>query len=672
MSQDVLVEQPDNARAELRSGPAATRTSRGVSNDHQSGFEKARWYLSRLASMQPAEVAWRARSAVAMPIDWARWKMQTRAPQPNWREFQPETYPVKLHSRGATMDQIRIFDLEFPVGFDFDWHRDYRYERHVQRDFAGNLNIRDTSVVSDVKYVWEPSRHQHLSALAFASNGEEEASYIVRSIDSWIRTNPYLEGVHWTSSLELAERIISWAIIYPRIAPSVASDADFRSRWLASVYHHLTRISGKLSLYSSANNHLIGELVGLFVGGTCFDFWPECSRWREFARESLEREILLQIGEDGVNREQAVSYHLFTLELLLLAYLVGGQSGLSFSESYAGRLRGMAAFLDAIATAKGELPCYGDSDDARGFLFSEDESLLEVTTQLAGLIFNEPKWLRFRDSPTAAARALVPERLASLEPERVESSPASHQHFPDAGLACLSTHDGLTRMLFDFGPLGFPAPAGHGHADALAICLAIDGEYFLVDAGTYAYHSYPEWRAYFRSTSAHNTACIDGKDQSEMAGRFLWRSKANARMLRFENDGEHTIIEAEHDGYQHLADPVTHQRLVTFDRNSGAVGIEDRFLCSGCHQVDLFFHMHEEALAQNLRSGEAKITWRDRKIHFSSPDRNSRWEIICGSENPKLGWRSRRFNQKQPTPTLRIQKKIEGSTKICTYLRIES
>jgi hypothetical protein len=625
--------------------------------------------------MQPAEIAWRTRCAATIAVDWARWKTQSRAPEPNWTELQPASYAIKLHNRGAPMDQIHIFDLEFPIGFDFDWHRDYRYGRQVERRFAGSLNIRDTDVVSDVKYVWEPSRHQHLSALAFATNGAERTDYIVRSIDSWLEANPYLEGVHWTSSLELAERLISWTLLYPRIAPLVARDADFRNRWLTSIYHHLQRISRKLSLHSSANNHLLGELVGLFVGASCFPFWPECTRWRSFAQQSLEREILLQIGSDGVNREQAISYHLFTLELLILAFLIGRNNDTPFSDGYAARVQGMAAFLDVIATAKGDLPWYGDSDDARGFVFSENESSFEVTMQLASLIFDEPQWLRFRISPTAAARALVPDLLYRLgqSKDRDEDSPKrTCESFRDAGLACLRTHDGNVQLAMDFGPLGFPAPAGHGHADALAIWLAIDNEYFLIDAGSYAYHSHPEWRTYFRSTAAHNTACIDGQDQSQMAGRFLWSAKANASLFRFESDDEQGIIEAEHDGYMRLTDPVTHRRKVSLDRNNGAVSIEDRFLCAGRHRVELFFHLHEETAIRRIGPGEAQLVWRARTIYLSSPDQNATWEIIHGSEAPKLGWRSRRFNQKQPIPTLRIQKEISGSTSISTHLRIQS
>ncbi len=630
-----------------------------------------RWYLSRLASMRLTEIAWRAHSATMLPLDWARCKRKTAAPAPRWTPLRAGSYPVQLHDAGTPMEYIRVFDLEFPLEFEFDWHRDYCYGRQVERRFAGALNIRDTSVVGDIKYVWEPSRHQHLSALAFVGNSEQHAGYIVRSLDSWLHANPYLRGVHWTSSLELAERLLSWALLYPRIAEHVARDRSFRERWLGSIYLHLARIARKLSLYSSANNHLIGELVGLFVGSSCFDFWPNCSGWRDLARRSLEREIRIQVGEDGVNREQAISYHLFTLELFLLAFTIGRNTASPFSEGYAQRLRLMAEFLNTVATSSGDLPCYGDSDDARGFLLSEGESALEVTMQLSGLLFAEPAWLRFRHTPTEAARALVPDLLESF-PHGVRAPTIVRNLFRDAGLACARTHDGSVRLLMDFGPLGFTSMAAHGHADALSVWLAIDDEYFLVDAGTYAYHSHPEWRTYFRSTAAHNTVRVDGRDQSEMAGRFLWSSKATTRLLSFEDSPELVTIKAEHDGYMRLPKPVLHRRTVSFFRATANLYIEDSFRCTGQHEIELFFHMHQDAAVLSVRDGEAQIGWRQRRIVFSSADNNTHWEIIRGSENPKLGWRSRRFNQKQPIPTLRIRGKIDGQSTIRTHVRVYS
>jgi hypothetical protein len=617
-----------------------------------------------------AEIVWRLRTAASLPLDWARCKVGATAPAPRWAPFTAAIYPVRFHDCGPTIQCARIFDLEFPVDFDFDWHRDYQNNKQVERRFSGWLNIRNSEVVGDIKYVWEVNRHQHLSSLAYARNGSEHTDKMARAIRSWIHDNPYLSGVNWTSSLELALRVISWALLYPRLAHKVDSDTNFRDRWLASIYRHLSRIASRLSLYSSANNHLIGELVGLYVGASCFPFWEECAQWREFARQGLEREILLQVSGDGVNREQAMSYHLFTLELFMLAFVVGRNCGHPFSDAYASRLRAMLHFLNAIATPAGDLPWYGDSDDARGFVLAQDESALEVTTQLGGLLFNEPAWLRFCTRPTSAAQALVPDLVGAFDNSAACSEP-QRELFREGGLACVRTDNGTIRLLMDFGALGYTSIAAHGHADALSIWLAIGDEYFLIDAGTYAYHSHPEWRSYFRSTASHNTVRVDGQDQSGMAGRFLWNRLAKARLVQFQESNGHVVIEAEHDGYTRLDDPVVHCRAVGFDRTTGSFCLSDSFRCARRHTVELFFHLHEDAIVTQIQDGMVKVLWHGSSIVFSSPNTLAAWDLICGSETPKLGWRSRSFNRKQPIPTLRLRSEINGKAVIVTQVDVQ-
>lgn len=620
--------------------------------------------------MGPAEIIWRMRSAVCLPVDWTRSKIGGTIPVPCQARFVPTTYPVRLHGHGCAIERNRIFDLEFPVDFDFDWHYDYHNNKKVERRFSGWLDIRNTEAVGDIKYIWEVNRHQHLSSLAYAQNGSRHTNTLLRAVQSWLRDNPYLSGVNWTSSLELALRVISWALLYPALTNDVGSDGDFRDRWLASIYLHLSRIASRLSLFSSANNHLIGELVGLYVGASCFPFWGECAAWRNFAHQSLEREVLLQVSSDGVNREQAMSYHLFTLELLLLAFVVGRNCGRSFSDTYAGRLRAMLNFLNAVATPTGDLPWYGDSDDARGFVFAQDENALEVTTQLGGLLFDEPAWLRFRTKPTAAAQALVPSLLGALSTPAVSSEP-QRELFKDGGFACVRSDNGKIRLLMDFGPLGYTGIAAHGHADALSIWLAIGDEYFLIDAGTYAYHSHPEWRNYFRGTAAHNTVRVDGLNQSQIAGRFLWTTKARARLMQFQESPGHVIIAAEHEGYTRLDDPVVHRRTVDFDQTTGSFSLADSFCCAHQHTIELFFHLHEDTAVTHLEGGKVELSWHGSRIVFSSSDTFLAWDVICGSETLKLGWRSRAFNQKRPISTLRMRSEIDGNTVIVTQVDVQ-
>jgi hypothetical protein len=641
------------------------------------------WYLARLNAMPPSEIAWRVRSSTSLPVDWIH-SLGRSVPKSQWEPLRPGIYPISLHAHGDAIGDIHVFDLKFPVGHEFEWHRDYRSGNRSTQDrcFAGTLSSRDASDSIDMKYLWEPSRHQHLSVLAYASNADQHSAYIAHSIDSWLQQNPYLRGLHWTSSLELSERILSWSLLYPRVAAHVETNANFRERWLDSIYLHLNRLARKPSLHSSANNHRIGELVGLFVGSICFSFWRDCAKWRDQAHRSLDQEVELQIAEDGVNREQAIGYHLFTLELLLLAFIVARRSGRPFSSRYAQRLRSMAHFLNCVATSQGDLPWYGDSDDGRAFLFAETESSLEVSTQLCGLLFGQPAWLRFRSSPTLATRALLPQLVSKLNPaakgnaiqapDHVPNEPSTsksqHSLFHSSGLACLTAANGDIHLVMDFGPLGFNSTAAHGHADALSIWLSIGGEYFLVDAGTFAYHSHPQWRGFFRGTSAHNTARIDGLDQSEATGRFLWGVKAAARLLKFECNDTCGIIAAEHDGYQRLKDPVTHKRTVRFDFLNGSIRLEDAFDCVGEHEVEIFFHLHEDAVLVESENGRATIHWRGRAIEFSAANPGLGWNIVSACENPILGWRSRRFNHKQPIISLRLASRITGSTRICTCL----
>ena len=54
-----------------------------------------------------------------------------------------------------------------------------------------------------------------------------------------------------------------------------------------------------------------------------------------------------------------------------------------------------------------------------------------------------------------------------------------------------------------------------------------------MDPGTYLYHCDLERRNNFRKTENHNTVCVNGKDQSEMLGAFLWGRKAECKLLEW-------------------------------------------------------------------------------------------------------------------------------------------
>lgn len=628
------------------------------------------WYLHRLASMPPGEILWRTRTAARMPLDWAEShsKTLTTTPPSHNGEGQ-QSYPICTQAKGDPISAIRIFDLEFPLGYHFDWHKDYRHETIAPQRFSRLLDTRRGEVVGDIKYIWEINRHQFVSALAYAGNREAAQPYVMSCIDSWIRENPYLQGVNWTSSLELALRLISWSLAYPVIRAALERDLQLRQRFATCVYLHLRSISRNLSRFSSANNHLIGEVAGLYVGSACFPWWAESRQWRQKAKAILETEIVSQVSEDGVNREQATSYHLFTLELFLLACLVAQNSGEAFSDTYVGRLRAMLEYLNAIATATGDLPWFGDSDDARGFLCSPSPNNLHVVMELGGLLLREPAFLRFStEAPTVASQALLAEKAQHIDELRHGPATATTRSLFEQGGVGILADGGDAKLVMDFGAHGYTSIAAHAHADALSVQLALGDEYFLIDPGTYAYHSHADWRTYFRSTAAHNTVRIDGVDQSAIGGSFLWTSKAQSKLLSYRDDKDVGEITAEHDGYFRLPDPVSHRRHVILNKRDSQITISDSLDCRLRHAVEIFFHFHPATDLVSVGTNILELLWKDRHIRISSPDANLDFSVFRGEHNPILGWRSTKFNCKEPIYTLRISTGLNGPRTITTNL----
>jgi Heparinase II/III-like protein/Heparinase II/III N-terminus len=623
------------------------------------------WHWNRLRSMRPAEMAWRTGSVLRTPLEWARSKVALTVECEPARQ---NPYPVSIQDCGERMEQIQIFHLTFPVGFAFDWHRDYRHGGIAPAKFSKLINLRGSRTLIDVKYIWECNRHQFLSALAFSSNQQDAHSYILSCLDSWIAQNPYLTGINWTSSLELGLRMISWALCFPLIESSITSHRERLRKFSHIVKAHLHAINSNLSWHSSANNHLIGEAAGLYVGSLCFPWWNECHKWRHRAHRILESQIVEQVTSDGVNKEQATSYHLFTLELFLLSCILGHNAGETYSETYLQRLYAMLSYIYTIATPTQALPWFGDSDDGRGFLCSSGETNLQVVMDIGGRLFKEPRWRKLAARETSASRALQPaiDHRLTVNSATPNSKPGL---FEQGGVGVLETQNGA-KLVMDFGPLGYTTIAAHGHADALSFVLALDSEYFLIDPGTYAYHSHPEWRTYFRSTAAHNTARVDGLDQSTMAGPFLWTQKANSKLLSYMDNADEGAIVAEHDAYQRLHDPVIHRRSLRFDKQNSEVTIADSFLCQGQHDVELFFHVHPEATVTETHSHGVEVRWRTKRVMFRN--QSALCQVFRGSERPILGWCSTAFDTKQPIVTLRFSQSITGSTTLISTIQIHS
>src|SRR5262249_39564123 len=128
------------------------------------------------------------------------------------------------------------------------------------------------------------------------------------------------------------------------------------------------------------------------------------------------------------------------------------------------------------------------------------------------------------------------------------------------------------------------------------------------------------------------------------------------------------VFEGAHDGYTALADPVTHRRRIALDKAARRVTIEDTIEAAGEHTVEIFFHCHEEATVREVAGG-FEIERGGRAIRIAlraGADADVR--CLRGSLEPIAGWVSRRFDQKQPAPTLVWRATLAGPRVLKTTL----
>ena len=143
-------------------------------------------------------------------------------------------------------------------------------------------------------------------------------------------------------------------------------------------------------------------------------------------------------------------------------------------------------------------------------------------------------------------------------------------------------------MLIDVGPLGCATSSRHGHSDVLSIHCAVFGHPTVVDPGTHTYSGDSKWRDHFRSTMAHSTVTIDGESQAEASGPFGWLRRPRVQLREWHSTPEIDFLDAEHDGYTRLPDPVRHRRRVIFVKPAFWILIDD-LAGRARHRIDLAF-----------------------------------------------------------------------------------
>lgn len=637
------------------------------------------WYARRAARMSPPEMAWRVRDQVVRaawsPRQVTREQLAPVAPVPARELAFTAVLPPGSAARVPEEARKRVLaaadrllrgeweilgvlrtDLEQP-----DWFRDPVTDRRSDPDrYAFRIDHRSQERTGNVKQVWEIARLQHLTLLASAwalSRDDRYAQRIDEQLNSFWRENPFLSGIHWTSGIEIGLRLISLAWIRRLLNnwPGVTGLFEHNSLAVRQIRWHQQYLAGLRSRGSSANNHVIAEAAGQLVASCAFPWFPRSDRWRRASARLLERELRHNTFPSGVNRELASDYHPFVAELGFLAAVEAEASGHPLSPQV---WQGLAAMADSAAALLDERlrpPRQGDSDEGRALLLDPPvPNTWPPMLALADVLVGRLDW--WPRLPADAASVLIGALLPA--PYHLEGRPAQRpSRFADAGITLLRTPADIAEPEIwcrcDGGPHGFLSIAAHAHADALSVEVRYAGVDILADPGTYCYHGEREWRSYFRSTLAHNTAELGGRSSSAEGGPFMWVRHARTREIEVIDEGDIARWTAEHDGYASLDPPALHRRSVLLDRASRSVDIIDE-IEGGEHEVRLAFHLGPEVQAE-LAGSDAELRWATASgqgtARLELPSRLS-WSLHRGESDPILGWYSPGLGHRVPAFTL--------------------
>ena len=570
--------------------------------------------------------------------------------------------------------------LEEPI----DWHRDPKSGHQWDPVFHCDIDFsfcREGG--GDAKYVWEIARQDYLidCALAFHLTGKKAyTQQIVQWVQSWIQANPYLEGIHWSSALEVSVRSLNWLWSYQLCRHENFLSPAEHLEWIKSFYQHGAYLHRHISYYFSPNNHIIAEAVGLFILGCFFPEFDESAAWRVHGWKVIEEYALQQFYEDGGSTEQALFYHNYCAGYLILAVLLREARGEVVSQPLRDCLERALEFTLWMTRSDGTVPRIGDTDNARAFCFSalplwDFRNLLSIGAVLfkredmkyvAGKFYEDALWLLGTEGYASF------QNLAANPPEETTRKfPASGYYLIRSGWGAEEDH-----LSFDCGPLAaglytsaIPSSA-HGHSDLLSFTLSVAGKPLVVDGGFYTYDEDPHWHRYFREASAHNTILVDGASHANYHLSNAWSSVAVAGPMRSHASRIFDYVESSHAGFFNVSPAVCHRRSIFHDRDKAWL-ILDHLAGEGLHRVEAFFHLAPSQTTP-LCGGQGVLIETDLGLEaelevYDWPE--CQIEVIAGGEGPDGGWIGTGYGYRQRAPVIRVWGDVCLPNSFCFSIR---
>jgi uncharacterized heparinase superfamily protein len=480
-----------------------------------------------------------------------------------------------------------------------------------------------------------------LALLAKRRKDEKVAALLGRLFSDWINANPISEGVGW-HSYPVARRIVNWI----QAVSLASSEAVFRNgeaeaAWRKSLYQQARYMGNRLE-FDCLGNHLLADAKALVFAGIFFGD-RAAAQWLDIGERLLWSGLREQVLEDGGHYERSPMYHAIVLQDFLEVVLLFQLNGREVPPWARERLLSMGDFLSGISHPDGEIALFGDS------AFAIAHSPTDILAAAEMLLDSPGRWPGAK--PGAYSSLLTPQ--AQKITARRSPSTKKCDSWPATGYVALRGSDPGDQMLIDAKPMGPDHVPAHGHCSLFSYELSVAGERLVVDSGVDEYES-GRWRQFWRSTRAHNTVAVDGREQSEIWASF--RVGRRCRVLDtacIQQDSSALFVGA-HDGFTQQATPILHRRFIA-TLPGGVWLVLDEVTGAGQHMIESFVHLHPEAIC-DVRETYAEIAMRSLRVRFhpyaSASQGPMKMTCVRGREEPIQGWYAPEFGKREANSVL--------------------
>ncbi len=494
--------------------------------------------------------------------------------------------------------------------------------------------------------LWRYHLHYCAYLLDLVVNKPNEWHEVQAVMSEWISACRLGEAPDPWHPFVVSERVVNWLFAIQLGAPS--SEAVSENVW-RSLAQQTTFVERNLEK-DVGGNHLLKNLKALSIA-SCVWQGATADSWRERYVTAFDQELARQLLTDGAHYERSPMYHSLVLADAIEVVFALRLGGYAVPATLAESVRAMADYLPTVTHPDGEIALFNDSVHGEA---PSARNLQAAANTALGELDDQPHSVRHA---LLAAAVTTPCHLRATAVERAATE--------DGGIARVPVLAGRGLLFFDVGracPDDLPA---HAHADFFSFELSVDKRRLLVDSGVGEYAA-GTWREYYRSTRAHNTVAIDGVDQIECWGSFRVARRASAPERVVINRHRLDGVEAWHDGYTRLADPVRVGRaVVALDDRAWLV--LDEMRGTGAHTWESYVHAAPDVDLALVGDNHALLTVDDQRLTVTWFGVNG-VTLVRGQMSPRQGWCAPAFGRHFPAWVLTMHGDSTGGARRFGYV----